>query len=180
MVAQRQNPAYRPATERAPISGRVLVLAAALALVPAPAAASTHALLQQHAPVLRYHSRERYRATAVEALTARHLDASGRRAETVALARPAHPPNVVYGRAVRGRGGRTWLQYWLLYAYNPQDRGIVRTGRHEGDWEMVQVELGRDGAPRQVVFAEHSWSQACAWSAIEHRGAAPVVYVANG
>jgi hypothetical protein len=36
-----------------------------------------------------------------------------------------------YGRAVSdGRGG-LWLQYWLFYAYQDQDRGIVRTGRHE-------------------------------------------------
>src|SRR5262249_23531663 len=40
----------------------------------------------------------------------------------------------VYGRAVPARAGGEWLQYWLYYAYQDQDRGIVRSGRHEGDW----------------------------------------------
>jgi hypothetical protein len=70
---------------------------------------------------------------------------------------------VVYGREADG-----WLQYWTYYAYNPQDRGILKTGRHEGDWEVVQVRRGR------AVFAQHSWSESCA---VHGR---PVVYVANG
>ena len=180
----RQNPAYRPTKERAPISGRVLVLGAALALtssgsVSAETPDPTQAL-RRHAPVLRYDPRDPNRATSVESLTRRRLDARGKSGDTVALHQPPHPPDVVYGRVVRAHSGRTWLQYWLLYAANPQDRGIVRTGRHEGDWEVVQVELDDHGRPRRAVFAEHSWAQACDWNAIEHRGAAPVVYIANG
>src|SRR4051794_13113684 len=180
----RQNPAYRPTKERAPISGRVLVLAAALLVAtsadPARAASDDTALLRRHAPILRYDSRERYRATMVEALTTRRLDAGGDQGDTVALTQPGHPPDVVYGRAARGRAGRRWLQYWLLYASNPQDRGIVRTGRHEGDWEVVQVELDKRERPLRAVFAEHSWARACAWSQIERHDEAPIVYIANG
>ena len=65
---------------------------------------------------------------------------------------------MTYGRAVRGADGRTWLQYWFLYADNPQDRGIVRTGRHEGDWEVVQVRLGPGGRPDAATYAQHSWA----------------------
>jgi hypothetical protein len=116
---------------------------------------------------VRYDSSERDRATAVEALTARVVG------ESVVLRPRVRPlPDVTYGRRVRGSDGRTWLQYWFLYATNAQDRGVVRTGRHEGDWEMVQVALGRDGRPREATFAQHSWAEACRW-----RG---VVYVANG
>src|SRR3954447_18924836 len=98
----RQNPAYRPATGEPRASGalpffltlksKVRLLAksgscagilslALAALVPAvPSRADPgagDALLRRHAPILRYDSRERLRATAVEALTARRLTARG-------------------------------------------------------------------------------------------------------
>ena len=77
---------------------------------------------------------------------------------------------MTYGRAVKGSDGRTWLQYWFLYADNPQDRGILRTGRHEGDWEMVQVGVGR--GPAVATFSQHNWAEACPYKG--------VVNVANG
>jgi hypothetical protein len=86
------------------------------------------------------------------------------------------PP--VYGRVVRERG-RTWLQYWAFYLYNPQDRGILRIGRHEGDWELVQVELGRGERPTGATYAQHAFAERCVWSDVERRGGRPVVYVAN-
>ncbi|HEV2062136.1 MAG TPA: hypothetical protein VGR12_04720, partial [Solirubrobacteraceae bacterium] len=90
-------------------------------------------VLEQHAPLVRYDSDERDRATSVEALTARV------EGDAISLRPRRRPlPDVTYGRRVLGSDGRTWLQYWFLYATNTQDRGIVRTGRHEGDWEMVQ------------------------------------------
>ena len=117
---------------------------------------------------MRYDSSETDRATSVEALTARV------EGDSVTLApRTSGPvPDVVYGRRTRGSDGRTWLQYWFLYATNTQDRGIFRTGRHEGDWEVVQVALDRDGRPGDATYAQHSWAERCAW-----RG---VVHVANG
>lgn len=92
--------------------------------------------------------------------------------------RPGRHRAPVYGRVVR-RGGRTWLQYWVFYLYNPQDRGILRTGRHEGDWELVQIELGRDRRPLGATYAQHAFAERCVWSDVEHRGGRPVVYVAN-
>jgi hypothetical protein len=115
-------------------------------------------LLGQHRPVLVYDDRERDFATSV----ARWRDPGA-----------AHP-DVVYGRAVRD-GGRTWLQYWLFSRYNAQDRGIVKTGRHEGDWEFVQLGLDSAGRPRLITLAQHSWAEGCAAGA-----ARPTIYVANG
>jgi VPS62-like protein len=78
---------------------------------------------------------------------------------------------VVYEREADG-----WLQWWMVFARNDQDRGIVRTGRHAGDWEMVQVR--RDGS--EAVFAQHSGAERCPASAFETRDGRLVVYVANG
>jgi len=71
------------------------------------------------------------------------------------------------------------LQYWLFYPDNPQDRGIVRAGRHVGDWEMLQVGLGRALRPQVVTYAQHHWRQGCTWNEAERRDAAPVAYVAH-
>jgi hypothetical protein len=40
----------------------------------------------------------------------------------------------------------------IFYPRQDQDRGILRTGRHEGDWEMVQLRLDARGRPREVVY----------------------------
>ena len=72
------------------------------------------------------------------------------------------------------RGADVWLQYWTFYPDNPQDRGILRTGRHEGDWEVVQFRLS-DGRPRSATYARHAWAETCPWS-----GARPEVFVSSG
>ncbi len=125
-------------------------------------------LLRRHAPVLVLDRREPGGPVSVDRFLA---GARGARAQ-------AAPPRV-YGHAAAD-GGRTWLQYWLFYPDNPQDRGIVRAGRHEGDWEMLQVGLGRAGRPEVVTFAQHHWRQGCKWEDTERRGDAPVGYVAHG
>jgi hypothetical protein len=81
---------------------------------------------------------------------------------------------VVYGRVARD-ARRIWLQYWLFSRYNGQDRGILRSGRHEGDWEFVQIGLDARDRPRLITLAQHSWAESCAF-----RGGRPVIYVANG
>jgi len=116
--------------------------------------------------VLHYDARERHFATAVEALVARVDGDAG----AVSLRPRVRPlPDVAYGRVVRREG--TWLQYWFLYEENPQDRGIVRTGRHEGDWEMVQLRLA-GGRPATATYAQHGWAARCGWTGR--------VYVAHG
>src|SRR3954469_7547615 len=92
------------------------------------AAAAAGSPVQAHAPVLVHDRRERSPLTAV-----------------------GGGPPAAYAR-VTG----PFIQYWLYYADNPQDRGILRTGRHRGDWELVQVRLGRDGRPVSVLGSQHS------------------------
>ncbi len=150
-----------------PVALLALVLGCAMA--PIAAAATDETLLRRHAPVLVLDAREPGPPVAVGAFL---RGARGARAQ-------AAPPRV-YGHAVRD-GGRLWLQYWLFYPDNPQDRGLVRSGRHEGDWEMLQVGLRarREERPDAVTFAQHSWRQGCDWSQVAHDGEAPVAYVAH-
>jgi hypothetical protein len=96
------------------------------------------------------------------------------------VARSAAAPPAVYGRAVPARGGGTWLQYWLFYAYQDQDRGIVRSGRHVADWELVQYRLDAEYRPVEAVYAQHGGGERCGWDEVEKRGGSPVVYVAHG
>jgi hypothetical protein len=86
----------------------------------------------------------------------------------------------VYGHIAR-EGEDVWLQYWLFYADNPQDRGVVATGRHEGDWELIQLRVGPAGTPDIATLSQHSWAESCRLDQLEQtQGGAPVVYVANG
>jgi hypothetical protein len=61
---------------------------------------------------------------------------------------------VAYGRVV-GADGALFLQYWLFYPDNPC---VLPPGRHDGDWELVQVRVERDGdsfRPTHLTLAEH-------------------------
>jgi hypothetical protein len=85
-----------------------------------------------------------------------------------------------YGRTMPSERGGTWLQYWFFYAAQDQDRGLVRTGRHAGDWEMVQYRVTGDGRLAEAVYAHHSGAERCPGSAVRLRSGRPVVYVARG
>jgi len=56
----------------------------------------------------------------------------------------------LYGRVAED-SGRTWLQYWLWLYYNPKN--LFGFGKHEGDWELVQIGLGADGRPELAAYA---------------------------
>ena len=116
----------------------------------------------------------------VHASGERHPLASVAAAQVEAPGRGADRRPAVYGRAVPSERGGAWLQYWLYYPGQDQDRGIVRTGRHEGDWEMVQVRLDSGGRPVAVVYAQHEGAEHCGWREVERRGGHPVVYAARG
>jgi hypothetical protein len=132
------------------------------------AAAAIAGTLAALAPVVVHDSREELPLSSVAAADVAAPDrAKGHRA-------------AVYGRAVASRGGGLWLQYWLYYPGQDQDRGILRTGRHEGDWEMVQIRVGRSGRPVEAVYAQHGGAERCGWDQVELRGDRPVVYVARG
>lgn len=94
---------------------------------------------------------------------ARRLDAEERYADRA------------YGRVLED-GGRTWLQYWLFYYDNPKH--LLGFGRHEGDWELVQVGLGADGTPEVVTCCQHDSAEPRDWADVEQRDGHPVIYVA--
>jgi hypothetical protein len=119
--------------------------------------------LARYAPVVVHASGEPYPLTSVSAFAGRVPGV------------PDRPPRpVVYGR----RTG-DWLQYWMLFAANTQDRGLFRTGRHEGDWEMVQYRL-RDGVPVRAVYAQHSGAESCGYRQVRQSRGHPVVFLARG
>ncbi|HZB77447.1 MAG TPA: hypothetical protein VE526_14540 [Solirubrobacteraceae bacterium] len=135
-----------------------------VALALAPAAPAAAGPLERFAPVVVHDSRETSPLTSVEAF-----------AGAVANVPEGTPEPTVYGR----RAGR-WLQYWMLFAANDQDRGLLRTGRHAGDWEMVQYAV-RDGRLVRGVYGQHSGAERCPAGAIRMtpRGR-PSVFLANG
>jgi LPXTG-motif cell wall-anchored protein len=137
------------------------VAGAIAACVAGNAGAAAADELRDHRPVLAYDSAEDHFAQPVS-----------ERGEVI-------EQDLVYGRVVE-QDEATYLAYWLFYAQNTQDRGILRTGRHEGDWEYVQLRLGPGGEPETATFAQHSTAEACPVDEIEVDGEAPVVYVANG
>jgi Vacuolar protein sorting-associated protein 62 len=91
---------------------------------------------------------------------------------------PGVPPGG--GPVAYERRAGAWTQWWLLFPRNAHDRGIVRTGRHAGDWEMVQVRVDGAGRPVEAVYGQHSGAERCPWSAVERRGGRPVVFLARG
>lgn len=104
----------------------------------------------------------------------------------VAQAAALHPKygNVTYGHARADASGALWLQYWRWHFYN--DFAIagawLHGGLHEGDWEMIQLRLGADGAPDLAVYAQHKGAETRAWTDVttDQSGEHPLVYVARG
>ena len=79
---------------------------------------------------------------------------------------------VVYGHYVAG--ARPFLLYWYLYLYNDAPN------KHEGDWEMVGIELDDSGEPTRAGYAGHSSGFRREWSRVEKQGDRPLVYIARG
>jgi hypothetical protein len=98
--------------------------------------------------------------------------------DALAMRRRKDCADVVYGRACSDAEGGIWLQYWLFYYFN--DKGFLKVGLHEGDWEMVQLRLDADGSPQAGTFAQHSHGVRVEWGDLERRGEAPVIYCARG
>jgi hypothetical protein len=88
--------------------------------------------------------------------------------------------DLVYGRARHDGEGVLWLQYWFFYYYD--DRGLLGLEQHEGDWEMVQLRIGADGAPDAATFAQRLGAERLRWDQVElaEDRLAPVVYPARG
>jgi hypothetical protein len=67
----------------------------------------------------------------------------------------------------------------MLFEGNSQDRGILRTGIHAGDWEMIQLRMRR-GRPVQAVYSQHSGAESCGFRWAARGGQRPIVYLAKG
>ncbi len=84
-------------------------------------------------------------------------------------------PITTYARVYHAPDGRTAIQYWLFYYYNDW------YNKHEGDWEMIQIELGADGQPARAAYAQHHGGTARPWDAVNKvDGTHPRAYVALG
>lgn len=116
------------------------------------------------------------------ALPTDNIDAHNDTYEADALRMHALPQYAhrVYGRTITEADGRITLQYWLFYYFNwhPLPTGI---GDHEGDWEMIQIELDPSGNPTGATYAQHNGGERCAWPQVRRTPAGhPVVFVARG
>lgn len=100
--------------------------------------------------------------------------------ESRRMERAAATRGRIYGRVVRG-GERIWLQYWWFLLDNPKH--LLGFGRHQGDWEMVQVGLnGKTQLPEALTYAQHDHGEVRAWEEAERfvdDPDRPVVYVAT-
>jgi len=93
--------------------------------------------------------------------------------------------NRIHARARRDSRGDLWLQYWFFYYYNAFELigPLLSAGNHEGDWEMIQIQLGADERPVRVAYAQHHGGQLAPWSAVQKAPSSadtPLVYVARG
>lgn len=91
----------------------------------------------------------------------------------------------VYARVATdpSKPGRLALQYWFFWVYNDWN------DRHEGDWEMIQLDFPADNAeqaltvtPTEVAFAQHEGSEVAGWNEAKlvKDGDHVVVYPAQG
>jgi hypothetical protein len=79
--------------------------------------------------------------------------------------------------------GKLAVQYWLYYTFNDF------TDKHEGDWEMAQVDFAASTpqealkrGPYEVDLSQHAGGERSDWSdtKLEKQGTHPVIYAATG
>ena len=88
-----------------------------------------------------------------------------------------------YARVV-SQDGQTALEYWFFYIFNDFNN------KHEGDWEMIQLDFPAASAnaalgvaPSAVGYSQHDGAERAAWDATKLEkvdGTHPVVYPAEG
>jgi hypothetical protein len=157
--ARGRSPLGACARGRSPIAvAAALVLAAAAA----PAAAAQDPL-RRNAPVVAHDSGESSPLASVKVMAGRV---------------PGVDPGPVRPTVYAHREGE-WLQYWMFFAQNDHDRGVLGTGRHEGDWELVQYRLRR-GRLVRAVYSQHAVAESCGFAHVRRSRGRPVVFVARG
>jgi hypothetical protein len=94
---------------------------------------------------------------------------------------PTSTAVVGYHRAVR-EANLYWHQYWLWYLYNPWSFAGTGVGRHEGDWEFVQLGCtdSKGDKPVLMTASQHRSGQKREFWRCELERGRPVVYVALG
>ena len=84
----------------------------------------------------------------------------------------------IYGRVARD-GDARWLQYWFWLYHNPKN--LFGWGKHEGDWEMIQIRLDAGGRPIRASYSQHEHGETREWADVEkweRDTNRPVVYLA--
>lgn len=96
-----------------------------------------------------------------------------------AMKDPRDTPVVGYHR-VLSSANLWWHQFWLWYLYNPWD--ILGVGRHEGDWEFVQIGCADKAGDRPVLMtaSQHRTGQKREFWRCDMQDGRPVIYVALG
>ncbi|RKY40232.1 MAG: hypothetical protein DRP81_09640, partial [Candidatus Omnitrophota bacterium] len=82
----------------------------------------------------------------------------------------------IYGREIH-QENRTYLQYWFFYLFNDWEND------HEGDWEMITIELDENKEPERIGYSRHHSGEVREWSDPEIEikdGTHPVIYVGLG
>ncbi|MEK6536159.1 MAG: hypothetical protein AABZ63_01590, partial [Actinomycetota bacterium] len=82
--------------------------------------------------------------------------------------------DVTYSRVVHS-GGRTVIQYWINYYFN--NHPMLS---HEGDWELIEVELDAGLQPSRVSVSQHGYGKMRQWRDVEIMDGHPVLYVGRG
>jgi hypothetical protein len=143
-------------------------------------------------PIFRLNSKEAFRPQPVETverlgtidggpIDLANLPAAGGRmnfADPPQLKDPTGPV-VGYHRALRA-ANLWWHQYWLWYLYNPWS--IAGVGRHEGDWEFVQIACTDKAGDKPVLMtaSQHHNGEKREFWRCELEDGRPVIYVALG
>jgi hypothetical protein len=90
--------------------------------------------------------------------------------------------NKIVARAVRDPDSdQLWLQYWFWYFYNDYQLAF-NVGRHEGDWEMIQLGLENE-IPVIAVYAQHDVAEKRPWDRVQKtgpNGETPLVFSSRG
>ena len=140
-------------------------------------------------PIFKLDSREKWRPQPVETAE-EHAKISRRRFQLSdlpeggkrmdfpdGLTDPQDTPLVGYHRVSR-RAELWWHQFWLWYLYNPWQ--IAGVGRHEGDWEFVQIATTDEAGNKPVLMtaSQHRAGEKREFWRCEVEDGRPVVYVA--
>jgi len=145
------------------------------------------------APIFKLNTKERWRPQPVETVErfgtiggapvelSELPDRGGRMDFPAAMKDPGNTPVVGYHRIAK-EAHLWWHQYWLWYLYNPWSFAGTGVGRHEGDWEFVQLGCTdrRGDRPVLVTASQHRGGQKREFWRCELEDGRPVIYVALG